>query len=233
MNTGKKALESMSQAIWYNKWTMDLFKTYLKGDILEVGCGIGNFTNSLSSFGRVWAIDIDKNYINETKHLTDKKAKVGFGDIEKGEYFFESASRDEQKKFDSVVCLNVLEHIRNDSIALKNLHNLLNDKGKLILLVPAHKFLYTKIDEELGHFRRYEKQRITKDLKNSGFQISTIRSLNFLGAIGWFISGKILNDGFVDESKIKFFNFLSPFFLKLENVLEPPIGTSILIIASK
>ena len=61
--SGKQTLESMSQAVWYNQWTLNKFKDYLSGEILDVGCGIGNFTKTLSQFGKVYAIDINENYI--------------------------------------------------------------------------------------------------------------------------------------------------------------------------
>src|SRR3990167_3518546 len=77
----------MSQARFYNKWTFKKFSQYLKGEILEVGCGIGNFSGDLSKYGNVTAIDIDQKLI---KQLTDKKnveINAGFGDIETGKFY--------------------------------------------------------------------------------------------------------------------------------------------------
>lgn len=225
--SGSQTLESMSQAVWYNQWTMKKFTGFLKGEILEVGCGIGNFTNFLTKYGDVWAIDINDEYIKQTKEEVGDKAQVGFGDIEKGKYFFN------KKKFDAIVCINVLEHIERDEKALKNLSSLLKIKGFLILLVPAHEVLFSKIDSMIGHFRRYNKKSISSKLKNSNFSILQSMELNFLGAIGWFLAGKIFGDVDVSENKIKIFNFFAPLVLPLENIIEPPIGTSILIIAQK
>lgn len=220
-------LESMSQAIWYNQWTLQKFKQNLRGDILEVGCGIGNFTNTLASFGKVWAFDINNEYVKQTKKLVLGKVLVGFGDVENGKYFFND------QKFDTVVCLNVLEHIKSDSAALNNLFKLLKREGRLILLVPAHQFLYGEIDKSIGHFRRYTKSQLISKLKQIGFKIVSLRSLNFLGALGWFIAGKVLKLNTVGETNIKIFNLIAPFILSLEDLFEPPIGTSILIVAEK
>lgn len=226
MSNSQQTLESMNQAIWYNQWTLKKFVKYLRGDILEVGCGIGNFTNALTSYGRVFAMDIDKNYINQTKLLLNE-GQVGVGDIERGKYFFGSQT------FDSIVCLNVLEHIKNDKIALTNLLKLLKFDGTLILLVPAHPFLYGGIDKSIGHIRRYNKRELLQRMKNAGFKIILSRRINFLGAIGWFVAGKILKESKVENTKIKIFNFLAPLFLAVEDIIEPPIGTSILVIAQK
>lgn len=219
-------LESMSQAVWYNQWTVKKFASFLRGDILEVGCGIGNFTKSLTKYGRVFAIDINKNYVTDLK-LSLNDSQVGFGDIEKGEYFFA------KQKFDTIVCLNVLEHIKDDKKALKNMHELLNPEGHLILLVPAYDFLFGRIDKEIGHFRRYNKKLLKNLLEEVGFKILKSRAINFLGGVGWWISSKLLLESRVAEGKIKVFNLIAPAFLSLENFIEPPFGTSILIIAKK
>lgn len=224
---GVKTLESMSLAHWYNRWILKKISNYLKGDILEVGCGIGNFTGKLTGFGRVTAIDIDSQHLKDTKNYLQKKAEIGYGDIEKPEYFFR------EKKFDSIVCVNVLEHIENDQRALKNMYSLLKDGGFLILLVPAHEFLYGKIDKSIGHFRRYNKDSLKKILIQSSFQINKMRILNLLGAIGWFVSSRLFSESIVDENKLKIFNLIAPFILPIEDIIEPPFGTSILVIAKK
>lgn len=227
VNFGEQTLENMNQANWYNQWTLDKFKEFLRDQILEVGCGIGNFTKTLTDFGQVWGIDIEDSYIKQTKELVGEKANIGFGDIEKGKYFFGN------QKFDSIVCLNVLEHIRDDVSALNNLSRLLKSEGKLILLVPAHRFLYGEIDRSIGHFRRYEKKELTKKLERLCFKVVFSRSINFLGALGWFVAGRALKEAIVKERNIKIFNLIAPFVLPFEDLIEPPIGTSILIVAKK
>lgn len=224
---GKLTLESMNQAEWYNQWTLNKFKEYLNGKILEIGCGIGNFTQILTNYGQVWGIDISKDYVEQTKNLVGNKASVGIGDIEMGEYFFKG------EKFNSIVCLNVLEHIENDVEAVKNMYKLLDDKGNLILLIPANPFLYGEIDRAIHHYRRYTKKEIMSKLKKEGFSTVNFRSLNIIGAIGWFISGRIFKNKIVAQSKIKLFNLLAPIFLKIEDVINPPFGTSFLIIVRK
>jgi len=223
----KNTLESMGQAVWYNRWTLQKFEKFLSGDILEIGCGIGNFTEILSNYGNIWAIDINKNYVKQLGKELGKKVKVGFGDIEKGEYFFKS------KTFDTIVCINVLEHIKDDGKALQNIHNLLKKEGKIIFLVPIYNFLYGEIDRSIHHFRRYNPEQFKKKLKQVGFAIEKSRKLNFLGAFGWFIAGRILKNKQAEGSKVQLFNILAPFCLSIEDFIEPAIGTSVLIIAKK
>lgn len=224
--SGHLTLESMSKASWYNTWTTKIFKKYLTGDILEVGCGIGSFTKTLSAYGNVYAFDVDKISVSKTKESI-KNAKVGFGDIEKGIYFFK------RKKFDTIVCINVLEHIKHDNQALSRMVSLLKPKGHLILLIPAHPMLFGDIDQAIGHYRRYTKNNIKKMLQKNKLTIKYLRIINFLGAIGWFMSGKILHEITVNEKKLRLFDKIAPFILPVEKVIEPPIGTSVLAIAQK
>lgn len=222
-----KTLESMSQATWYNRWTQTKFNKYLSGDILEVGCGIGNFSTYLAKHGNLVGIDVNEDHIKEARKKIKESGEIGFGDIEKGKYFFKA------RIFNTIVCMNVLEHIKNDSKALSNINSILAKDGYLILLVPAHEFLFNSIDESIGHYRRYEKNKLEQLLKENGFEIYKIRSLNLIGSLGWFIAGKLLGEKNISENKIKMFNFISPAFLFLESIFEPPFGTSILVIARK
>lgn len=226
-NRGEVTLESMSKANWYNRWTVDFLKSYFYGDILEIGCGIGNFTETLTKHGTVHAIDIEESFVKQTKRKLKNKAEVGLGDIESGTYFFA------KKRFDTIVCVNVLEHIYNDSKSLKNINKLLNPGGTLILLVPAHPKLYGKIDNAIGHYRRYTKKALTEILDKSSFQIQLMKSINFIGGIGWWFAGRVLKDTAVGGEKIKLFNLIGPVFLALEKIVEPPIGTSLVVIARK
>jgi len=224
---GKITLESMSSAFWYNKWVFDLFNKYLSNTILEVGCGNGNFTDKLAPFGNVYAIDIDRTLIAKTKQKIKKRAVVGFGDIEKGKFFFRNI------KFDSIVCINVLEHIKNDDYALRNITKLLKRNGIFILLVPSHQSLYGKIDEAIGHFRRYEKKIIMNKIKRNKFKIIKMQHLNILGGLGWFVSGRLLKNSTVSTKKMKLFDRIAPFILPIEKKLNIPFGTSILLVAKK
>lgn len=219
-------LENIDAIGWYNQWVIGRFAKYLQGDILEVGSGVGSFTRLLSKYGHLWAIDIEDNYLKTTKKIAGKKTKVGFGDIEKDKFFFGS------QKFDAIVCLNVVEHIRDDKKALNTLYKLLKPQGVLVLLVPTHQFLFNEIDKLSGHFRRYEKQDLSKKLIQSSFKIVFLKRLNFLGGFGWLLA-KILRSKNIDRSKVKIFQYLAPPFIFLENFLEPPLGTSLLVIAKK
>ncbi len=216
---GKKTLEIMSQAVWYNTWLFGQIKKYVKGDILEVGAGIGNFTPFLKTCGKVIAIDYDPVYKN-----------TNFGDIEKGKYFFKHPPAG---GFDTIVCMNVLEHIKDDKRALTNMSNLLKNKGKLILLVPAHQWAYGLMDKNLGHIRRYNKNQLSNILKANSYSLIAIRYLNWLGLIGWFVNGRIFRKKIIPTGQLGIFDKLARPFLLLEETFEPSFGLSVLVIGEK
>jgi hypothetical protein len=93
--------------------------------------------------------------------------------------------------------------------------------------------LYGKIDQAIGHFRRYDKNKLQKQLYKAGFKILKARLLNFIGGLGWFVSGRVFKQTTVKKSNVKIFNAISPFFLLLERFWEPPLATSVFIIARK
>lgn len=223
MKTGKKTLEIMSTASWYNKWLLEHIGKHLKGNILEVGAGIGNFTSKLSKFGKVTAIDYDPDYKN-----------ANYGDIEKGKYFFAQGKTTLiSKKFDTIVCMNVLEHIKNDKKALLNMFNLLNPGGKLILLVPAFQFAFSSLDYKLGHFRRYTIFSVSEKVITSGFKIVDSRYLNWLGLVGWLVSGKILKGILFSNWGLGIFDFIARPLLMVEKIMKLPFGLSVLVVAEK
>ncbi len=219
---GKKTLEVMSQAVFYNKWLFKQIGPWVKGDILEVGAGIGNFTELLKEKGRVTALDFNKDYIKILKKMLGGRA--GFGDIEKGKYFFKNG------KFDAIICMNVLEHIKNDEKALKNMFNLLKKGGRLILLVPAHSFAYSGLDHDLGHFRRYNRNMVERKMKMAGFKIEKAFYLNVFGLLGWWFNGKVLRKRNILSGQLKIFDTIAQPILKIEEKMRPPFGLSVVTV---
>src|SRR6185295_819539 len=93
--------------------------------------------------------------------------------------------------FETVFALNVVEHIENDMLAIRNCHKLLKKGGKLIILVPAFQSLYNGFDKELYHYRRYTKHTLNKLFKENSFHLVESKYFNALGILGWYVSGKL------------------------------------------
>lgn len=225
---GAETLKRMDKASFYNKQIFRLIEKHLRGEILEVGCGIGSFTQKLVSFGHVTAVDIEKFYITRTKKHMKGLASVGFGDVEQGKWFFPST-----KKFDTIICLNVLEHIKNDKNALKNMYSLLKKGGKLVLLTPAHQAIYGSLDIGLGHERRYTTGGLSNLFKNIGYKVQDVYYFNWLGALGWGLNAKVLSRKVLPSKQLGLFSIAARITLFFEKFIKPKFGLSVFIVGEK
>ena len=229
MNIGEESLKIMAKARWYNRWLYSFVKPYLGKKILELGSGIGNFTELLADGKRfVDASDIEDKYLKNLKsRFRSKKVEVVRINLEK------KTSRVKSNYYDSAICLNILEHIRKDETALSLIYRSLKHSGRLVLLVPAHKMLFGSLDKNLKHYRRYSIKELVEKLTKSGFKIERIRHLNFFGTLGWFLNSKILRRKIVSGSQMVLFDRLARPVLLAEKVIKPPFGLSLLVVARK
>ena len=134
--------------------------------------------------------------------------------------------------FDSVVCVNVLEHIADDLGALAEIHRVLQPGGFLLALVPAHPALYGANDRLSGHERRYEKPELRRKIERTGFSVRELRHVNPVGALGWFMSGKVLRRGEITEGSLQLYDRAVPVLRQLDR-LRLPVGLSLWAVAQK
>ncbi len=198
--------------------------------MLEVGSGTGNITQFLCAEGReVMATDVVPSYCNELKRLFGARPNVKVGKFD-----LTANAPDEfvADPFDSVVCLNVIEHIEDDHFALRQIWNSLAPGGNLALLVPAHKFLYGAFDRAVGHFRRYEKRELELTLQKTGFSVREMKFFSLGAALPWLINGRLLKRDYLPVGQANLANSLVPL-LKLERLIGPPCGLSLIAIGRK
>jgi hypothetical protein len=113
------------------------------------------------------------------------------------------------------------------------MYNLLKREGRLVLLVPAHRLLYSPFDKNLGHFRRYTLKLVRQKLQDAGFEKVSVRYLNWFGALGWFFWFKIIRLKKMSRGGVGIFDLLGRFFLSVERFVRLPFGLSVLAIAKK
>ncbi|RJR26074.1 class I SAM-dependent methyltransferase [Candidatus Microgenomates bacterium] len=221
----KEALEILSQCQGYSNLLVSFFEKHLGKSVLEVGSGIGNITRLLVKKERIVVpSDIDKQSL--------EKLSLQFGNA----LFLDIAKNPPQnlaQKFDSVVMLNVLEHIKNDLQALENVLKLLKPGGKLILLVPSHMCLYSDYDCKVGHQRRYNLREVQEKLRKVGFKIIKINYFNKLGALGWFYNFKVRKRTYFPKPFIFSMNAVSGLTQLIDKVIAFPFGLSVICIAEK
>lgn len=230
-DVGKNTLQRVRLMKNNNKWVFKQIKPYLGKNVLEVGSGIGNVSKFLIDPKRQLVLtDIKKDYLEhlQRRFIGNPKVKIILHDIVSS-----PLPKILSLKIDTVVCINVLEHIKDDDQALKNIYKILGKKGCLILIVPALKILYGSLDKELDHFRRYEKKELIKKLRSKGFKIEKIYYHNFISSLGWFINSHIFKQKIMGAFQVGLLDKFIPLLAKIEERLKVPFGLSLIAIAKK
>jgi 2-polyprenyl-3-methyl-5-hydroxy-6-metoxy-1,4-benzoquinol methylase len=214
----------------YNHWIYEQIAAAMGRRILEVGSGTGNITQFLCANGEeVMATDIVPGYRNELQRLFGARPNVQIGKFDLAN---KAPAEWGARPFDSVVCLNVLEHIEDDLFALEQMHRVLAPGGNLALLVPAHQVLYGEFDRAVGHYRRYEKRELATKLKQAGFTVRKMKFFSLLATLPWLVNGRLLKRDYLPTGQANLANRLVPL-LKLERFIGPPCGLSLIAIAQK
>jgi len=224
-------LEIMSGAKNYGEWIFDNVKDHLGKRVVEIGAGIGSFTRKFLDKEFVIAVDSYRPCIEYIK-----KRFPNNNNIIAVESSVDSPSllRLSHCNPDTIVCINVLEHIQNDRSALHNMYSILTLGGKLILVVPAFQFIYGTIDRIVGHQRRYSKRDIEEKLLTAGFHIKRISYMNCIAPFGWYLNNRVLRKREESPAQVKFYDrFIVPWLRKVERSFVPPFGLSLVVVGEK
>jgi SAM-dependent methyltransferase len=145
--------------------------------------------------------------------------KVAFTDAEK------VATYPKDEKFDTVICLNVVEHLADDRGALLNIRTVLDAAGRAIILVPCGPKLYGTLDEVLGHHRRYTRETLQALIVSAGFELEKMLEFNRIGVVAWWLNGRVLRRRTFGLSQIKLLNVMTPIFRAIDKLLPlPPLS---------
>jgi SAM-dependent methyltransferase len=132
------------------------------------------------------------------------------------------------RTYDSIVLINVLEHIQDDAVALKQLAGALKPGGRLVLWVPALPRLYSDFDRRVGHFRRYRLRTLADLVESAGLAVVDARYVNVAGALAWWVLAKKLGQVPTTSARVRLFDrAFVPIVRRLESVRRPPFGQSI------
>lgn len=217
-------LEGLRFAINYYQWLCEEFRPYLRGRCLEIGAGRGTFSKILvqqTDITALWCLEPAMNLVPLLQLETQASAKPVTIVQATLAQFVESTP----EPFDCLVCVNVLEHIEDDSEAMRQMHDLLKAGGHLCLFVPALPWLYGSLDVQFGHYRRYTKRRLEELARQVGFAVEKLRFFNLLGVVTWFLMSKILRWRTWNATPvIAYDRLIIPFLRRLERCFSPPWG---------
>lgn len=222
---GPEILDVLSNAPHFNRWMADTIRPYLGTRILEMGAGIGNLSIQLArGRERYFATDIDEEHLSRLKNRLQYRTNVTVGrcNLVNSDDFVSF-----RQSFDSVVCLNVLEHVEDDMRGLSNIHSALTAGGRALILVPEGMAVYGTLDETLGHFRRYSEGELRSKMEQAGFHVERILKFNRITRPAWFVNGRLFRKRTFSRFQIATFDSLVWLWRKLDEVL--PWGPTSLI----
>lgn len=226
---GSNILVSLSEVPKFNRWMADVLRPFLGARVLELGAGIGNMTRNLCPRDRYTASDINPHYLDYLRRTLQSRPYLDVARIDAAD---PRDFADLAGKYDTVVCLNVLEHIRDESTVLANLRGALSPGGRLVLLVPQGPRLHGSLDEVLGHERRYTRASLTQALRSAGFEIESLLDFNRATAPAWWFNGRVLRRRHFGKLQLKSMN-MSVWFVRRIDAWLPWPGVSLIAIARR
>ena len=230
MDIGAETLRRMRVVTRYNDWIFKKIQPFIGKRILEVGSGIGNFSEKLVDFSEFAVLtDCEKKYLSvlEERFKNNRRVKIFNFDLNS------SKPQIEVLDIDTVICLNVLEHVKDEGNALEQFRRILVPGGRVILQLPAHESLYGTLDNELDHFRRYSRKGTKLLMEKHDYIIEALFFFNMFGVPGWLLNSRVLKRSILPEGQLHLYNILAPFFEAVEKVITPLFGLSLFCIVRK
>jgi SAM-dependent methyltransferase len=224
-------LDLFEQATTWKKYYGNFLKPLLKGNVLEVGAGIGGTTSQLCDGSQEsWlCLEPDPQLYSRLEN------KISQAHLPACCYSKKGTTQDlpMSDKFNAILYIDVIEHIENDADELKRAQSLLADKGYLIVLVPAHQFLYNEFDKAIGHYRRYNKKML-KAAAPQNVQLLKIRYLDSCGLIASLMNKYFLKQDYPTSKQIRFWNkFIVPVSKPIDFILNYNAGKTVVAVWQK
>jgi len=222
--SGVDNLEVMQEAVNYNRYLLETVRRYAPatGKVLDFGAGGGQFAAPLAELGMdITALEPDP-LLQQRLRARGLHAVGSTRDVPDG-------------SFDYIYSLNVLEHIEDDTAALRSLHAKLSASGKLFIYVPAFPVLYNSMDAKVGHVRRYTRETLTSRVTAAGFSVERVAYADSVGFFATLLFKAVGNkDGSVSVGALKLYDrLIFPLSRALDLVTQHWFGKNLLLACTK
>lgn len=220
----------------YHRWILEVFRPYLGRRLVEVGAGSGSFSEMLleSEAESLSLVEPSK----EMYGLLEKR--VGGLRTRTRISTYNSMFRNVAAEIgsaaqpDSIIYVNVLEHIADDEAELGIIHQTLCAGGRAFIFVPALRWLFGKFDESIGHFRRYAKPELEEKSRRAGFRIISSSYFDLMGVVPWWLKYRLFKSSTLAPAAVAFYDkHIVPVTKAAEKLIRPPFGKNIILIAEK
>jgi SAM-dependent methyltransferase len=229
---GVDVLDNLSELERFNRTLVEEISPYLKGSILEVGAGTGNLSQFMPSESGLFLSDLDEGLVDRLKRDFAHQDKVQCDRLDIASPSDTQRWLDAHGLVQSVVCMNVMEHIQDDLQVLRNLKSLLPSGGHAVVLVPQFQWLYGSYDEMVGHVQRYSKKDLQQKASSQGFEVLTMLDFNAMSIPGWWLNAVVLKSKVMPTWQLKLVDRIFPFVHQVERALDLP-GMSLIAICKK
>ena len=220
-------LVAMSRANRFNRWMAGTIAPWVRGDVLELGAGIGNLTVFLAPrTARYIATDTDREHLCELRSRVNRRTNI---EIAVCDFSDPAATSQFHESVDTVICLNVLEHIEKDVESLANIRSYLRAGGVAIILVPQGPQAFGAMDEVLEHKRRYTAEELRNKMAAAGFRVERMITFNRITWPGWYLNSRILRRRTLSRLQLWLFDLLVPIWRRIDDRLPWP-ATSLIAI---
>jgi SAM-dependent methyltransferase len=223
-------LDAVAEATNYYGWIIDSFGRAIGEHIVEAGAGIGTVSDLVlrrASPREMLLIEPAGNNIPELHRRfdNDKRVRIHHGYLE---------DIADTVAADTVIAVNVMEHVERDAEFLRAALLTLASGGALLLLVPAMPAIYGSLDRAFDHYRRYTRSGLEQSLLAAGFEIETLHYLNIVGVVAWFAAGRVFHRTTLGRPQVRFYDrWVIPWLRRIESRIHAPVGQSLLAIARK
>ncbi|MFQ5524843.1 MAG: glycosyltransferase [Thermoanaerobaculia bacterium] len=226
---GGNILHNLERAQRFNGWMASALEPWIGSRVLEIGAGIGNITGWMIPRDRYVASDINENYLHYLTNFAGGKPYLDVArvDLEDTETFAALGA-----DFDTVLCLNVLEHVRDPLAALRNIYSILEPGGRAVIYVPAGQWLYSSLDDALEHRCRYGRDQLREELESCGFEVEHLQSFNRASLPGWLWNGKLLRRRGFSRIQLKLFDVMVPILSRVDRLIPWP-GLGLIAVGKK
>lgn len=226
---GIETLERLAAAApRYNRWLIQRVLPWVGRRVLEIGAGVGTMSAFLTDRERVVLSDTNSGYLERLRarfadqphvRVVPLRLPATNGDLV-------------PERLDTIICLNVLEHVRDDEPSLATMFQLLQPGGRLVLLVPSLPAIYGTLDRALGHFRRYTPAELRRKYAAVGFRMRHLEYFNLAGIPGWWFTGRVLKRELIPTGSLRWYDALVPLF-RLERLLPWRLGQSLIAVGER
>jgi len=218
----------------YIAWQFAQFREYVGSRVADVGCGLGNFVNLVKDRSLYIGLESDDRLAARVvlEHKDDQNVEIVTGrrsDITTPE----SVDFLIEKEIDTILSVNVLEHIHDDRSAVRNMIYGLRENGHLCVLVPAMPLAYGCIDEISLHHRRYSRKSLESLVLDLPLKILAFGYFNLVGGCGWFIKSRIFKVNTNSRNNFLVMNKMLPIVKYLEERIRIPFGLSLVLVGRK